>query len=109
MPAVTYVAANGTKTVADVPLGENVMRGAVYNSVDGIAGECGGGLSCATCHVYVDDAWTAKVGAPVLPQEKEMLESAYCEVRPTSRLSCQIVMTPELDGLVVHMPEKQSA
>lgn len=109
MPKVTYVEFNGTKHVVDVPVGENVMRGAVYNSIEGISGECGGGLSCATCHCYVDDAWTAKVGGPASQREKEMLEFAFAEVRPNSRLSCQIAMTAELDGLIVHLPEKQAA
>ena len=109
MPKVTYVAFDGTKRDVDVPAGENVMRGALYNDVQGIAGECGGGLSCATCHVYVDPAWVAKVGGPSTEQEREMLDSAYCEVKPESRLSCQIVMSEALDGLIVHMPEKQSA
>ena len=107
MPNVTYIESNGASHVIDVPEGENVMRGALYNNVDGIVGECGGGLSCATCHCYVDDAWTAKVGGPSSQAEEELLESAAAEVRPSSRLSCQIVMSPELDGLVVHLPERQ--
>jgi 2Fe-2S ferredoxin len=109
MPKVTYVEHNGTKHVVDVPVGENVMRGAIYNGIDGISGECGGGLSCATCHCYVDDAWFAKLGGPAKKQEQDMLESTYAERKPNSRLSCQITMTEALDGLVVHMPEKQSA
>ena len=106
MPKVTYVAHDGAQQTVDVPVGENVMRGALYNNIDGIVGECGGGLSCATCHCYVDDAWTAKVGGPG-EMETEMLESAATEVKPSSRLSCQIEMTDALDGLVVHLPEKQ--
>lgn len=107
MPEVTYVTARGDSTTVDVPLGENVMRGALYNGIDGIAGECGGAPSCATCHVYVDDAWTAVVGGPDDDAEAELLEAAACKVKPASRLSCQIVMTQALDGLVVHMPESQ--
>jgi len=107
MPKVTYVASDGSRQDIEVPVGENVMRGALYNGVDGIVGECGGGLSCATCHCYVDDAWTAKVGGPSSQAEEELLESAAAEVRPSSRLSCQIVMSPELEGLVVHLPERQ--
>lgn len=106
MPKVTYIAHNGEKRVIDVPVGENVMRGALYNNVDGIVGECGGGLSCATCHCYVDEGWVAKTGQPS-EMERQMLESAESEVRANSRLSCQITMTPELDGLVVRTPEKQ--
>ena len=107
MPKVTYIAFDGTESIVDVPVGENVMRGALYNGVDGIAGECGGAPSCATCHCYVDDAWTAKVGGPVNDTEAELLEAAACEVTPSSRLSCQIVMTEALDGLVVRLPEAQ--
>ncbi len=107
MPNVVYVAPDGAQSSIEVPEGENVMRGALYNGVEGIVGECGGGLSCATCHVYVDDAWTGKVGGVSSTAEEELLESAAAELRPSSRLSCQIVMTPELDGLVVHIPDRQ--
>lgn len=107
MPQVTYVEANGAKHEVDVPLGENVMRGAVNNGVEGIVGECGGGLACATCHCYVDEAWADIVGGPASDDERDMLESAAAEVRPTSRLSCQIEMTADLNGLVVELPERQ--
>lgn len=107
MPKVTYIAHDGATTTVDVAVGENVMRGALYNGVDGIAGECGGAPSCATCHVYVDAQWTEKAGGPVNDTESELLEAAACEVKPNSRLSCQIVMTEALDGLVVHLPEAQ--
>ena len=107
MASVTYVEANGAQHVVDVPVGDNVMQGAQYNGIEGIVGECGGGLACATCHCYVDDAWTAKVGGPSSKDEGDMLESTAAEVKSTSRLSCQIVLTPELDGLVVHLPENQ--
>lgn len=107
MVSVTYVAHTGTKTTIDVPEGENVMRGALYNGVDGIVGECGGALACATCHCYVDDVWTEKVGGPASKDELDMLESTAAEQKPTSRLSCQIVVTADLDGLVVHLPEIQ--
>lgn len=107
MPKVTYIDFDGTEHVVDVPEGENVMRGAIYNGVEAITGECGGGLSCATCHCYIDDAWAEKVGGPSSEAEAELLESAAAEVKPTSRLSCQIDMTAELDGLVVRLPENQ--
>jgi 2Fe-2S ferredoxin len=107
MPKVTYVEADGAKHVVDVPAGENVMRGAVNNGVEGIVGECGGGLACATCHCYVDEAWVDRVGGPSSADERDMLESAATEVRSTSRLSCQITVEPELDGLVVLLPERQ--
>ena len=82
------------------------MENAVRNSVPGIEAECGGACACATCHVYVDDAWAEKVGSPQV-MEEDMLDFAY-DVRPTSRLSCQIKVTPELDGLIVHVPERQA-
>ena len=107
MPNVTYIESNGASHVIDVPEGENVMRGALYNNVDGIVGECGGGLSCATCHCYVDDAWANKVGTPTSQDEQDLLEGVSAERKATSRLSCQIVMDATLDGLVVHLPESQ--
>jgi 2Fe-2S ferredoxin len=107
MPKVTYIEHSGDEHVVDVPVGENVMRGAVNNGIEGIVGECGGGLACATCHCYVDEAWAGQVGEPTSDDERDMLESAASEVRPTSRLSCQIEVTPELDGLVVRLPERQ--
>lgn len=107
MPSVTYVAASGASHTVDVATGENVMRGALYNDIDGIIGECGGGLACATCHCYVDPAWTDVVGGPSSQDERDMLGSAAAEVRPESRLSCQIEMSAALDGLVVHLPETQ--
>ena len=107
MPRVTYVEFNGTRYDIDVPVGENVMRGALYNDVEGILGECGGGLACATCHCYVDEAWADQAGTPTSQDERDMLESTAAEVRPTSRLSCQIEMSAALDGLIVHLPETQ--
>ena len=107
MPNIIYVAEDGTRSVIDVAEGENVMHGALYNGVEGIVGECGGALACATCHCYIDDAWREQVGGPASPEEQDMLENAAAEVKPSSRLTCQIVVTPQLDGLVVHMPESQ--
>ena len=107
MASVTYVDYDGTQHVVDVPNGENVMRGALYNDINGILGECGGGLACATCHCYVDDAWADKVGTPTSQEERDMLESSSAERKSTSRLSCQIEMTDALDGLIVHLPETQ--
>ena len=107
MPLVTYIEANGTPHTIDVADGDNVMRGALNHDLPGIIGECGGGLACATCHCYIDDAWTARVGGPSSQDETDMLESTAAEVTSASRLSCQVVMTAALDGLVVHLPEKQ--
>jgi 2Fe-2S ferredoxin len=108
LPKVTYVEADGTQHVIEVPVEETVMRGALYNDVPGIVGECGGACSCATCRCYVDEAWTARVGAPASAAELDLLTAAdEGPLRPNARLSCQITMTPTLDGLVVHLPEKQ--
>ncbi|KHK90410.1 2Fe-2S iron-sulfur cluster-binding protein [Novosphingobium malaysiense] len=107
MPKVTYIESNGTEHTVDVAEGENVMRGALYNGIPGIEGECGGACSCATCHVYIAPAWWEKVGAPENEAETELLEGAAAPVKAESRLSCQIEVTSQLDGLVVHMPETQ--
>lgn len=106
MPKLTIVAFDGTKYDFDVQSGSTVMENAVRNSVPGIEAECGGACACATCHVYVDDAWSSAVGAPEA-MEEDMLDFAF-DVRPTSRLSCQIKMKDTLDGLVVHVPERQA-
>lgn len=106
MPKLTVVAFDGTRFELDVEVGSTVMENAVKNSVPGIEAECGGACACATCHVYVDEAWTEKVGKPDV-MEEDMLDFAY-EPKPVSRLSCQIKMTDELDGLVVHVPEQQA-
>ncbi|MGK9054548.1 2Fe-2S iron-sulfur cluster-binding protein [Neorhizobium petrolearium] len=107
MTNVTFIAHDGTETTIDIANGDNVMRAALANDIDGIVGECGGSMMCATCHCYVDDAWADQVG-PRADGEEDMLESAACEVKPTSRLSCQIRIEPELDGLIVHLPESQT-
>lgn len=106
MALVTYVEFHGARHEVDVPDGDTVMQGAVNNMVDGIAAECGGGLACATCHCYVDDAWIEKAGTVSVPED-EMLEAVASERRPGSRLSCQITVSDALDGLVVHLPEAQ--
>ena len=105
MPLITYIQANGDAYEADVAVGQTVMAGAVDNMIDGILAECGGGCSCATCHCYVDEQWRAKAGQPSA-LESALLE-AVLEPRDSSRLSCQIVVTESLDGLVVHLPESQ--
>jgi 2Fe-2S ferredoxin len=105
MALVFYVAHDGSKYEADVPAGSSVMDGALNNGIDGILAECGGALSCATCHVYVDDAWVDKVSPPN-EMETDMLEIVN-EPKETSRLSCQLTVTDEHEGLVVHLPESQ--
>lgn len=95
------------ETVYDLEVqdGSTVMENAVRNGVPGIEAECGGACACATCHVYVDEAWTEKVGEPE-PMEEDMLDFAV-DVRANSRLSCQITMSAELDGLTVRVPDSQ--
>lgn len=106
MPVITYIEANGSAMNVDAVSGSTVMETAVRNSVPGILGECGGACACATCHVYIDDAWVDAVGDPE-PMEEDMLDFAL-DVRPNSRLSCQIRVRDDLDGLVVHTPARQA-
>ena len=106
MARITFIQSDGTERVVEAEPGMTVMEAAVKNSVPGIAAECGGACACATCHVYVDDAWREKVGGPS-PMEEDMLDFGF-DVRPNSRLSCQIKITDELDGLVVRTPERQA-
>lgn len=106
MAKITYITHDGTKFEVEAENGSTVMENAIKNSVPGIDAECGGACACATCHVYVDDAWTEKTGEAEA-MEEDMLDFAY-DVRPASRLSCQIKVTDNLDGLVVRVPEKQA-
>ena len=101
---VTWKLADGREIKAEVKDGLNLMEAAVANNVPHVIGECGGSLSCATCHVYVDEAWIAKVGTPDR-FEDGMLDVAEAERRASSRLSCQIKAGPALDGLVLWVPE----
>lgn len=105
MPKVTYVQPDGLERVIDGPVGSTVMEVAVDNDVAGIVAECGGACSCATCHVYVDPAWLDKLRPPD-PQEDGMLDCVL-ERRANSRLSCQIVLREDLDGLVVRVADEQ--
>jgi 2Fe-2S ferredoxin len=107
MPKVTYIEHNGTEHEIDLPDGWTLMQGATLNGIDGIEGECGGSCGCATCHVYVDEAFLSKLDAP-RENEEEMLECTVSPRESNSRLGCQIKVTPELDGIVVRMPEAQS-
>lgn len=106
MAKITYIDASGESRTVEAEIGATVMETAIRHDVPGIEAECGGACSCATCHVYVDEAWTETVGGPE-PMEEDMLDFAY-DVRPNSRLSCQIKVTPALDGLVVTTPERQA-
>ena len=101
MPRIVYVEADGTRREVEVPVGHTVMEGAVDNGIPGILAECGGACACATCHAYVDPAWAGRLKPPE-PMEDAMLDTAL-ERRPTSRLTCQVEVTADLDGLVVYV------
>lgn len=105
MPRITYIEANGTEHAVDVHVGSSLMQGAVNNLVPGIEGDCGGLCACATCHVYVPESWAKRCGEPD-ELETNILDFAF-DVKPESRLACQIQVTDDLDGLVVHMPVRQ--
>lgn len=106
MPKVTFKTSQGSSLTIEAETGATVMETAVRNAIPGIVGECGGACACATCHVYVDPAFEALTGPPSA-MEEDMLDFAY-DVRPNSRLSCQIRIRPELDGLVVMTPARQA-
>ncbi len=106
MPKLTFVSAEGEAHEVDADTGSSAMRAALLNGVRGISADCGGEASCATCHVYVDEGWVDKVGEPGL-DEDDMLEVTACPRQPNSRLSCQIRVSDDLDGLVLALPEEQ--
>jgi 2Fe-2S ferredoxin len=105
MPKITYIEHTGKEHVVEAPVGQTVMEAAVKHAVPGIDADCGGACACATCHVYVDPGWAGKTGE-ASSMEQSMLDFAN-DVEDTSRLSCQIKITPELDGLVVRLPKSQ--
>ena len=105
MAKITYIEHDGTEHAIDVKPGLSVMEGAVKNNIPGIDADCGGACACATCHVYVDDAWADKTGKASV-MEESMLDFAN-DLQPTSRLSCQIIVSDALDGLIIRMPENQ--
>ena len=105
MAKITYIEHDGTEHVVDVKNGLSVMEGAVKNNIPGIDADCGGACACATCHVYVDAAWQSKTGSKSA-MEESMLDFAE-NVEESSRLSCQIKVSDDLDGLTVRMPESQ--
>jgi 2Fe-2S ferredoxin len=106
MAKITYVEFNGTEHVVDVKPGMTVMEGARDNGVPGIDADCGGACACSTCHVYLDSAWVDRVPAKDA-MEEDMLDFAWQTDPVRSRLTCQIKVSDALDGLVVHIPEKQ--
>ncbi|NVB40983.1 2Fe-2S iron-sulfur cluster binding domain-containing protein [Pseudenhygromyxa sp. WMMC2535] len=105
MPKIKFIEASGEEHVVDATAGQSVMQAAMDNLVPGIVAECGGYANCATCHVYVDAAWTDELPRPEA-NEAAMVECAF-EVQANSRLSCQLTVTPELDGLIVRIPSSQ--
>ena len=106
MVRIIYNSGDGSSREVEVAVGRSVMLGATINGVAGIEADCGGTLSCATCHVYVDPAWVGRLPEPEL-MEVELMEGVAAERRPNSRLSCQILLTEALDGLTVELPARQ--
>ena len=105
MTKITYIEHNGTEHIIDVQNGLTVMEGAIQNDIPGIDADCGGSMACATCHVYVNDEWYNKIDEKT-EGEDDMIDQAY-EPKKNSRLSCQITVSDKIEGLVVHLPEKQ--
>ena len=105
MPKITYIEHDGAVHTVEAEIGSTVMETAQRNNVTSIVAECGGSCTCATCLVHVDEAWSAVVGPPSA-EEEDMLDFAF-EVKPNSRLSCQIKVKPELEGLIMRVPSRQ--
>ena len=99
MPKIVYIEADGTRKELEVELGYTVMEGATMNGVEGVEAECGGACSCATCHVYVDESWVRKI--PAMDGMEDSMLDAAVDRKDNSRLTCQIQVTEELDGLIV--------
>jgi 2Fe-2S ferredoxin len=106
MAKITFIDHAGESRTIEAENGSTVMETAIKNSIPGIEAECGGACACATCHVYVDEAWTEIVGKPS-PMEEDMLDFGF-DVKSNSRLSCQIKVSDALDGLIVRTPERQA-
>ena len=106
MPKITYIDNSGNRRTVDVSSGLSVMEGAIQNNIPGIDADCGGSMACATCHVYVQEKWLDKLNK-IEDGEQDMLDMAF-EPKKNSRLSCQILVSEEIDGLVVTTPEKQT-
>lgn len=106
MPKITYIENSGTSIEVNLPSGATLMEGAVQNDIKGIVAQCGGSCMCATCHVYIDEAFLDKL--PEMEEEEdEMLEGTTAERKPTSRLGCQVRVTTDMEGLIVNIPAKQ--
>jgi 2Fe-2S ferredoxin len=106
MPSITFIHSDGRSQTVEADTGASAMSTAIANGVDGILAECGGSAVCATCHVHVDEAWLGRL-APISEEEDALLDGTATERLSNSRLSCQIKMTAELDGLVLRLPERQ--
>ena len=106
MAKITFIDSENKSVTVDAEIGSTVMEAAIKNSIPGIEAECGGACACATCHVYIDETWRPKTG-DATPMEEDMLDFGF-DVKPESRLSCQIKVTADLDGLVVRIPERQA-
>ena len=106
MPKITYIEHNGKNHTIDVTNGLSVMEGAVQNNISGIDADCGGSMACSTCHVYVEEKWFDKL-PKAEDAEVDMIDMAY-EPKKNSRLSCQLIVNNELDGLIVTTPKKQT-
>ncbi len=106
MSKITYIESNGNSKTIDVENGLSVMEGAVQNNIPGIDADCGGGMACATCHVYVKEEWFNKLDKPE-DAEQDMIDMAF-EPKKNSRLSCQLIVSDKLDGLIVTTPSKQT-
>jgi 2Fe-2S ferredoxin len=105
MPAITFIAADGTSQTLQVEAGQSVMHVAVENDIRGILADCGGSCSCATCHCYLDEAWASRF-PPASVEEAELVSFAF-DPLPSSRLSCQLVLGLDHDGLVIRLPKRQ--
>ena len=106
MPKITYKDFQGGSKTIEIESGLTVMEGAIQNDIPGIDADCGGSMACATCHVYVDQQWIDKI-PKAEDAENDMIDMAF-EPKKNSRLSCQIIVSDELDGLIVNTPNKQS-
>ena len=106
MPKITYIDSNGNSKTINVANGLSVMEGAIQNNIPGIDADCGGGMACATCHVYVKEEWLNKLDKPE-DAEQDMIDMAF-EPKKNSRLSCQLIVSDKLDGLIVTTPSKQT-
>ena len=107
MPTITFIHPDNRSESIEAEIGDSAMRAALAHGIDEIVAECGGNAVCATCHVYVDEAWLAKLD-PVTADEDDLLDGTASERLPNSRLSCQIKVMPALDGLVLRLPDRQT-